>query len=330
PQPVAKSPAIASPDSTSPSSATTTPDRSSSTASLPPSNYPSRIIGTAIRVSDVDLRGWSIPHGNNQPSLEPGQQWYEVTVNRFHDGNVWRRSPIDNLPSHPNALWNLMALDNDPYLTLTVLNTSGQQQSLTVTVRAVRARGGEVRLLAAGEIASLDSSLPILALSHQAIVRLQPSTISLATLGQQNAPQATRLMQSLWSNLQQAGLLLPSSPPTLAEVLSRTDLGAWQLETLDLTGNQKPELILKLDGEAIARTATKNRSSLSNRSVFAGSRTLIFADTGALMYSELTTEANQMLVTIADLGDGRPPRLLVYSGGTYNLQQWSASNWRFE
>lgn len=328
PQPVAKSPAITSPSSPSPSS-TTTSDLSPS-AALPPSNHPSRIIGTAIRVSNIDLRSWSVPNGNSQPSLGSGQHWYEVIVNRFHDGKVWRRSPIYDLPSHPNALWNLMALDNDPYLTLMVLNSRGQQQTLTVTVQAVRAHGGEVRLLAVGEATSLDSSLPILALSNQAIVRLQPSTISLAALSQQNAPQAARLMQSLWSDLQQAGLLLPGAPPTLTEVLSRTDLGSWQLEMLDLTGNQKPELILKLDGEAIARTATQSHDSPSHRGVFTGSRTLIFADTGALLYSELTTEANQMLVTIADLGDSRPPRLLVYSRGIYNLQQWSAHNWRFE
>ncbi len=134
-------------------------------------------------------------------------------------------------------------------------------------------------------------------------------------------------MQSLWSDLQQAGLLLPSATPTLDDVLSRTDLGSWQLQQLDLTGNSQAELILKLDGTALARTGNKDRTSTTT---VTGSRTLIFADNGSLLYSELTLDAGQMLVAIADLADGRPPVAVVYRAGNYSLQRWSAANKRFE
>ncbi len=292
----------------------------------PPSYHPTRIIGTAAPASGVNLGSWFVHRGGSLPPLDRGQLWYEVTVTQFHDGRGWRRSPVYDLPTRLDILWNLMALDQDPYLTLTVWNANGEQQAVSATVQGLQVGGGTVRLLASGQ-AVARSGGSSLALSNQAITMLQPSTTTLADLSQQNPTQATKLLQALWSDLQQVGLLLPSATPTLDDVLSRTDLGSWQLQQLDLTGNSQAELILKLNAAALARAGNKERTSTPT---VTGSRTLIFADNGSLLYSELTLDAGQMLVAIADLADGRPPVAVVYRAGNYSLQRWSAASKRFE
>ncbi len=313
----------------SPGSSAAASPNSTQLAPPPPSTHPSRIIGTAVSIGGIDTSRWSVPTGLDKPRLETGQGWYEVTVNRFHDGRTWRRSPFYELPARVDLLWNLMALDREPYLTFTVWTAHGEQQTVNATIKALQVHGNELRLLAAGDATAISqSNLPAsLALSNQAIVMLQPSTTTLAALSQQNPLPASKLLQHLWQDLQQAGLLIPSATPTLQEVLSRTDLGSWQIQLLDLTGNNMAEIILKLDGEAVARVNAKERSQAAS---FSGSRTLIFADNGTLLYSELTTDAGQMMMAIGDLGDSRPPAIVVYGSGSYSIQRWSSTSKRFE
>ncbi|NER92666.1 MAG: hypothetical protein F6J86_02190, partial [Symploca sp. SIO1B1] len=89
------------------------------------------------------------------------------------------------------------------------------------------------------------------------------------------------------------------------------DLANWSVRPIDLTGNNQPEAVL---------TIYEDRQP----------RTLIFADTGELIYSEFSKDASTSLTAIADLEDGKPPVLLINDPSSYRLKRWSVEGEGFE
>ena len=59
-------------------------------------------------------------------------------------------------------------------------------------------------------------------------------------------------------------------------------------------------------------------------------RTMIFSDTGALLYSEFSQNANSSLTAIADLGDNGSLALVINNQNTYSLKRWSEQHKQFD
>jgi hypothetical protein len=108
------------------------------------------------------------------------------------------------------------------------------------------------------------------------------------------------------------------------------DLGQWSVRLVELTGNNEPEVALTLYEDlsgALQKPDDKQPLTDSQRYK---ARTLIFSNTGELLYNEFSKDASASLTAIADLGDGGPAALVLNGKSNYNLKRWSAERKRFE
>jgi hypothetical protein len=157
---------------------------------FPTSRHPSRIIGNAQPVLNVNPADWlqspeegsggidtTSPTTGNLPTqpksplakptpapvakppnlqLEPLQIWYQVQVASFHDGQQWRQAPFTNLTQgksvNAKQLWNSLGLDTDSQIQISVWTPQGRQEATRATVKAVSVQNGVLQLLAAGDV----------------------------------------------------------------------------------------------------------------------------------------------------------------------------------
>ena len=92
-----------------------------------------------------------------------------------------------------------------------------------------------------------------------------------------------------------------------------------RLQAAPLTGPNPLDLVVTLNSKSLL---DPNRPPKP--------RTLILAATGSVIYSELSTEAGQIYVAIADLGDQGRPVLVVDTPNNYTFLRWSAQHQRFQ
>jgi len=307
------------------------------------SNHPSRLLGTVEPLTQVNPAQWFLPNREAALELEAQQSWYQVQVDAFYDGKCWRRTPFSDLQlpkttsvnpqNFAPALWHQLGLDADPQIQIIVWLPDGQQEVTIATVKAVQLQSGVLRLLAAAPetVAAVDSSSPPqpLALTEAALQWVKPVPITLIELNQQQPQAVTAILPVLWRELQKSGQLNPGPIPSFEQM--QLQMGDWPVQLVKLTGNGKPEIVLTVSMEAIA-SLNNLESSESATPPSAPSRphTMIFSDTGALIYSEFGSASHQSVTAIADLNDGGPPALLVDDTKTYSLQRWSAKRRRFE
>ena len=284
----------------------------------------SKIIGNSQQVKNVKLADWLQPTHQTIPlQLEPNQVWYEVQVAAFHDGKRWQYTPFSDLQLPTVALgkqlWNYLGLDTDSRIQITVWTQEGSQESRIASVKAVSFREGVIHLLAAGEaLPKAGKAQPSRLLAHtEAALRwLDPNSTSLWELNQEQPQWVSAILPVLRRELVKSGreAIIPGSEQSpenssLEGILE--NLANWSVRPIDLTGNNQPEAVL---------TIYENRKP----------RTLIFADTGKLLYSEFSQNASASLTAIADLGDGETPTLLINEPNTYSLKRWSVERQRFE
>lgn len=337
------------------------------TAALPISSHTSQIIGSAKLTSQVNSVDWLQPEvspGASSPSLQLSEQqvWYQVQVNAFNDGQRWRQQPFGDLTlfttSQASQLWKLLGLDTDPQIQIAFWKPDGKKETRVATVKAAQIKNGVLQLLTAGEaipgiapaslkspelktlnsktkaatISTQQNSKPsgtvLLATSEKALQWLEPSSISLANLSQSQPQWATIILPALWSELQTAHLQPPGAIPDLQTILQ--SIGNLPVQTIDLTGNGQPEVVLSLYPELTQLAKKPGSKSPTKNSQKSRRRTMIFADTGALIYSELTNNTGQSLSAIADMGDGGSPALVFQNSSNYIIKRWSLERQRFE
>ncbi len=271
--------------------------------------------------------------------LEPLQIWYQVQVAAFHDGQQWWRAPFSNL-SVPNALsakhiWNYLGLDSDPHIEITVWTPEGRQEATVAKVKAVSVRDGVVQLLAAGEVLPSMKSAEaasktgrLMAYTDAALQWIEPASSTLADLNQVQPQWASALLPALWRELTKSGRFMSEEQPSNRVLLNQ--MGQWSVRLVELTGNDEPDAVLTLyeDLSGVFKKLDAKRP-IADSELYKP-RTLIFSDTGALLYSEFSQDASNSLTAIADLGDGGPAALVVNDKSNYSLKRWSSQNKRFE
>ncbi len=287
-------------------------------------SHVSKIIGNSQQVKNVNLVDWLQPTHQTIPlQVEPEQVWYEVQVAAFHDGKRWQYAPFSNLRlptvARGKQLWRYLGLDTDSRIQITVWTQEGSQESQIASVKAASFREGVIHLLAAGEaLPAAGKTQPSRLLAHtEAALRWRdPNSTSLWELNQRQPQWISAIIPVLRRELVNSGreAIIPVSEESEENSNlqgSLEDLANWSVRPIDLTGNQQPEAVL---------TIYEDRKP----------RTLIFADTGELLYSEFSQNASTSLTAIADLEDGKPPALLINDLSTYSLKRWSVERQRFE
>ncbi|NET60830.1 MAG: hypothetical protein F6K47_33260 [Symploca sp. SIO2E6] len=288
------------------------------------SSHLSKIIGHSQPVKNVNLVDWLQPTYQTLPiQIEPEQIWYEIRVRAFHDGKRWRYQPFSDLQlptvAQGKQLWKYLGLDTDSRIQVTVWTPEGKQESQIASVKAASFKEGSIQLLAVGEaLPTTGQTQPSQFLAHtKAALRwLDPNSTSLWALNQQQPEWISAILPVLKQELVNSGreAIIPASAQSADNSSLQTileDLANWSVRPIDLTGNNQPEAVL---------TIYEDRKP----------RTLIFADTGELLYSEFSKDATTSLTAIADLEDGKPPALLINSPSTYSFQRWSVEGKRFE
>ena len=297
-------------------------------------NHQSQIVGSVSPLPTINSAEWVQPAKSNGLKLSNKEVWYRVRVASFHNARAWRREPFSELQSNQSVyvewLWQQLGFHNNPEIQIGVWTADGEQKTTVATVKALKVKQGSIEVLAAGKsIVSTPNAPGVpqpIALTASSLEFLQPTPIALETLSRQNPRWVVDILPAIWVELQAAGLLESGPLPPLREMAG--NLGNWVVQAIDLTGNNLPELMLTVDDENLASLGSSvSRSSRQGKS---WPRTMIFSDTGVLIYSEFTTNSEQFLTGLANLGDGGPVALVLDEPKNYTLQRWSGTRQRFE
>lgn len=292
-----------------------------------------RLIGSVTPLSTLRPDDWFSPMPLN---LSAQQTWYQIQVLGIQEGQQWQRSPFAGMTSSnlkdTEALWNRLGLASMPPLQIRV-ESDASPQLISSSIRAMQWQAGELQLLAAAD--SRPQFYP-----RQSAIAITPDTLgwlapldvlTLASLSQQQPQQTATLIKALERELQQAGQALPKSASASSEASTPADrlsqVGDWLVDRMELTGDTQAEIVITLTTEVF--NASSNTSPTSNTSPASLTHTVIFSSTGSVLYSDLAM-ADQAIVAIADLQNGTLPALVIRTGQTYKIQQWSQQQQRFE
>lgn len=301
----------------------------------PWATHPSRIVGSFRAIAQVNPTEWLQPNATSLQKTD--SQWYQVEVTAFHDGKRWLNFPFNNLnppkTSPAKFFWDALGINTDPEIQIAVWQPNGEQQTIAATIKAVQMRGGVLRLLAAAseKISSVDAypqQPKPLALTTSALEWVQPSPITIEQLHQQQPQQVKTILPTLWRSLQESGQLPAGAIPSFQQMQQK--LGHWPVQLIDLTANDKPEIVLTISKDAIAslnnQPAAKNKQQKNQFRP----RTLILSDSGKIIYTDFNNSRQQVLTAIAKLSDRQSLTLLVENADNYSLKNWSQKNQRFE
>ncbi len=336
--------------------------------STPTNSHLSQIIGTAQKITTIKPTDWlqptdanlavgieeagteketkenkqktaNIPPKNQQPKTnqkppekEVNQVWYQIQVAAFHDGQKWKQKPFIDLLiptiSPGKRLWQYLGLDTSSEIQIAVWTPEGSQEATIATIKAVSYRGGVIQLLAAGyPLPATKRSLP-LAYSETAMRPLETGSITLSDLNQLQPQWVAKILPVLSQELIKSGKRDTQANSSVAAMLQ--DLGYWSIQPIDLTGNNQPEAVLTLYEDLSGNLKKLDEQQPLKDNPQYKPRTIIFSDTGALLYSEFTKDSNNALTAIADLGDGGTPALILNSERSYSIKRWLEQSKRFE
>ncbi|MBD1913534.1 MULTISPECIES: hypothetical protein [unclassified Leptolyngbya] len=278
-----------------------------------------RFYGTATPISSPDPRNWQQPNGT-PPDPEAATQWYRIQLVGVYQGQGWERSPFPSLLGPtvtPRYLWNQLGFLQESNLQLVAWDLAGEPQNRSVVVRALRWSNGVIELLASGEPVTDAPSSPLLAYTSAAFTWQNPrGSTRLQDLALQNPAAAETLAQELRTELQAHSNLSTDNEVREGDA-PFFEQGSWLVNSIDLTGDGQMETILNLQQENSTTSPTSPR-------------TLVFSPEGKLVYSELSRNAGQQMLAIANTPDNPLPLLITRQNNTYSLRQWSSQRQRFE
>lgn len=296
-------------------------------------NHPGKLMGLAVPVAEVNAQDWMLPKKNDPLEKTEGQVWYQVRLAGFHDGQQWLRTPFLNLQL-PNIekgrrLWKVLGLNLDPNLQISVWLPDGSQKTVVATVKAVSFQKGVLELLAAGEQLPEQTQFPRpVAFTADKFRWLEPALMNLDELNRSQPVLVMGMLTNLWRELQRAGRLSVKGMPGLDQMLQQSS--SWQVQLVDLNGNQLPDAVLTLQSDMASSWAGTGASLPHNSGDSSRPKTLIFDDNGRVIYSEFSSNSAESLTGFADLEDGGPVALVVDTANGYTLKRWMADRRRFE
>nr|WP_138499177.1 hypothetical protein [Nostoc sp. PA-18-2419] len=299
-------------------------------------SHPSQIVGTVQPIAQVTNSEWLQPNSPADLKLTDNEVWYQVQVSAFSDGKRWLNFPFENLnppkTSPGKFLWETLGINSDPQMQIVVWLPNGQQQITIATIKAVQLRDKVLRLLvAAPKIPENQNNVlqpKPLALTNSALEWVQPSPITLQELYAQNPLTVKALLSSLWESLQKSGEVPLGAIPNFEQMQEK--LGDWPVQTIDLTNNGKPEIVLTISGTTIASLNQPQAGIAQKNTNQSPDRTIILSDGNEVIYTDFQKNSSQRLSAIAKLSGLPSLALLVENAGKYSLKRWSEKNQRFE
>lgn len=300
-------------------------------------NQGSQIVGTAELIERVNPKNWLSPSGN-LANLDNQKSWYRIQVTAFHDPQGWQKAPFIKWQKSQSIsaqqIWRRLKLDSNTQIKITSWTFHGTPQSNQAIIKAARLSNGLLELLAGADVskdsvggANLILPRP-LAHTKEALRWLQPGSVSLADLYDLQPELVAVIVPELWQELRANAQLQQSTPPNLLSMLAQ--IGHWQAQPIDLTGNSQPELIITVDADSLRdlnQSSWLNLASDNHRRYKTG--TLIFSEAGALLYSEFSHNTFDSFRAIADLSNNGGAALLVSDADNYYLKRWSVAEQRF-
>jgi hypothetical protein len=298
--------------------------------------HPSQIVGSVQAITQVTSSDWLQPDSTAELKLTDNQVWYQVEVNAFNNGKRWLNSSFEDLKppktSPAKFFWETLGISSDPTIQIVVWLANGEQQITTATIKAVQLQSGVLRLLAAGDKIPDQQNNTLqprpLALTDAALEWVLPSPIALEELYKQNPQGLREILLTVWRSLQESGDISAGPIPSFEEMQEK--LGYWPVQVIDLTSNAKPETVLSISAAAIASLNQNEPVILEDKKNQFRPRTLIFSDSGKVIYTDFEKNYQQTLTAIAKLRDTQSLALLVESADKYSLRRWSDKNQRFE
>ncbi|MDZ8183895.1 MAG: hypothetical protein RMX96_03395 [Nostoc sp. ChiSLP02] len=298
-------------------------------------SHPSQIVGTVQPIAQVTTSEWLQPNSTAELKLPDNQVWYQVQVSAFFDGKRWLNFPFENLnlpeTSSAKFLWATLGINSDPEIQIVIWLPNGEQRISIVAIKAVQLRDNVLRLLVAGpKIPQNQSDFQPkpLALTNTALEWVQPFPITLRELNTQNPSGVKAILASLWESLQKSGEVPPGAIPSFDQMQDK--LGDWPVQTIDLTNNGKPEIVLTISAATIAslnQTEAETAEGKTNRS---HDRTIILSDSQRVIYTDFEKNSSQRLSAIAKLSGVQSLALLVENADKYSVERWSEKNQRIE
>ncbi|MFN6564694.1 MAG: hypothetical protein RMY28_033535 [Nostoc sp. ChiSLP01] len=299
-------------------------------------SHPSQIVGTVQPIAEVTSSEWLQPNSTADLKLTDNQVWYQVEVSAFSDGKRWLNFPFENLKppkiSPAKFFWETLGINSDPQMQIVVWLPNGEQQITIATIKAVQLRNKVLRLLvAAPKIPENQNNVlqpKPLALTNAALEWVQPFPITLRELQAQNPSAVKVIISSVWESLQKSGEVPPGDIPSFEQMQDK--LGDWPVQTIDLTNNGQPEIILTISGTTIASLNQPQSGSGEEKTNQSPDRTIILSDSDEVIYTDFQQNSFQKLSAIAKLPGVQSLALLVENAEKYSLKRWSEKNQRFE
>lgn len=306
---------------------------SRTTSTTPTANF----YGTATPVTTPAATDWQQADGT-APTVEPSAQWYRIRVEAVQGGETWERSPFPTLlgaGATPRYLWRQLGFDRHTEIILSSWNAAGQRQTRQTTVQGLRWENGSLELLVMAEgmtappptndIREVESSenepetptvVSPIAHSRSALQWQFPDRISLNAAVNDDPALAETLAQTLSDNLQETGALTLDWQNWGTAPLY--GLGNWTVQQIELTGDDRPELIIPLSQDLPFVSSVSPQGNL------------IISSQGRIIYSEIGAQAGQPILAIATMSNSDRPMLITQHNGRYRLHRWSDPSQRFE
>ena len=299
------------------------------------STHPTRIVGTAKKNLAVKASAWLPLTDEDNLTPKNNQTWYQIEVTAFHDGQSWQYLPFNSLklPSDSPSQYLQKKLGIKPNSTIEIITwlPNKEQRNAIASLKAVQLQNGVLTLLAAATTTreqeySNSHQLQPLAVTTGALEWVQPSPMNFEQLSQEYPEQEEEIIQTIWRSLQTSGDISTDINPELSKL--RQLLTNLPVKVVDITNDNSDEILVTISPELISTWKKANSDSKPQQSKQI--RTLIFADSGKIIYSEFKPNNSQTLTAIAKLPTANYPVLLVENRQKYTLQRWSKENKRFE
>ncbi|NJN73912.1 MAG: hypothetical protein HC799_14415, partial [Limnothrix sp. RL_2_0] len=287
----------------------------------------SKLIGKLQRAYRLQPQTWLQPEGA-EIALDPNKNWYTLEVSRFFDGEQWQQVPfnLDLSKFVPGqALWQILGLDQDPQILIGQPNLAQPNIQGFGQARGVQFKDGKLTVLV--ESYQSQAIAETLGFGAKTLRWLNPDAMSIQTLAALEPAWVDEIVLNLWRHLRASDLRFEGIAPPEANLLE--EFGAWQIQPIELTGNNHPEARVTVYLDSRGKLAVPSLIGSDNSQLRAYN--LIFGDTGELIYSELSQTGGSTLTAIADLQDGGMASLVFRdNAGNYTFKRWQNSQRTFK
>lgn len=275
---------------------------------------PKQFLGTVRNLGkNAVSREWFI----DPPKLMAGENWYEVDVGIIRSGNdVWENAPFAELGERsPLIIWQSLGLESNPNLVVNITQDSELTQVLSLTAKSLWVgRDGQVRVLASapedlanainGNLSDPDreSSFPAMVTDGRELEKSGGFDISTMELDSQTEE---KIVNTIYDELQVIGQI------SLSPEEFKQQIRQWLFRSVDVTGDGKPDLVMKLERYQI---------DIGDRRY---PIVLAFDYNGSLLYNDINDNTQRRWVDILPSAIGQ---VLMEANGRYEAVSFKSKS----